>query len=58
MRYIKKEPVHGRLFLYGGQTRSMLDYIKNLAEILKPVQIVNFESCYAMLDKHGLLVVF
>ena len=35
---------------------SMLEYIKSLAQALKPIQIANFETCYQELLKNGLIV--
>lgn len=43
-------------FFIGGLALSLPEYIRSLAQLLKPIQIANFDTCYNMLEKAGLLV--
>jgi hypothetical protein len=39
-----------------GLRLSLPEYIKSLVQLLKPIQIANFDTCYNMLGKAALLV--
>jgi hypothetical protein len=43
--------------IFGGLiTVPLPEYIRSLAQLLKPIQIANFDTCHNMLEKAGLLV--